>query len=180
MPVADAGARTSCEVLPTTECCPYLVSIGLFFFREFKYKAGVLAQRSNQPLGVTPIDTAVVGHSKKMRVPGFWTVWLQSCLYNNQVFTAWLKPNHRHWEACYHHINFLYQDISTICMASNANYGNTLPNKMAMLWPTVKINIIGPVKPRSVIMVNHTWMINSKHFLFWILAINQMPIPNNR
>ena len=65
MPVADAGARTSYEVFPTTECCPYLVSIGLFFFGEFKYKAGVFAQRSNQPLGVTPIDTTVVGHSKK-------------------------------------------------------------------------------------------------------------------
>ena len=111
MPVADAGARTSYEVLPTTECCPYLVSMGLFFFGEFKYEAGVLAQqRSNQPLGVTQIDTAVVGHSKKMREPGFWTVWLQSYLYNNQAFTVWLKPNH-HWAACYHHTNFLYQEI---------------------------------------------------------------------
>ena len=48
-----------------------LVSMGLFFLGEFKYEAGVLAQRSNQPLGVTQIDTAVVGHSKKMREPGF-------------------------------------------------------------------------------------------------------------
>ena len=104
-------SRTSCEVLPTTECCPYLVSMGLFFFGEFKYEAGVLAQqRSNQPLGVTQIDTAVVGHSKKMREPGFWTVWLQSYLYNNQAFTVWLKPKH-HWAACYHHTNFLYQEI---------------------------------------------------------------------
>ena len=64
-------SRTSCEVLPPTEYCPYLVSMGFFFFGEFKYEAGVLAKRSNQPLGVTQIDTAVVGHSKKTREPGF-------------------------------------------------------------------------------------------------------------
>ena len=71
MPVADASAYFRCEVLPTTECCPSLVSMGLFFFGEFQHEVGVLAQRSNQSLGVTQIDTAVVSHSKKMREPGF-------------------------------------------------------------------------------------------------------------
>ena len=38
MPVADDSAWTSCEVLPTTEYCPCLVSVGLFFLGNLNTK----------------------------------------------------------------------------------------------------------------------------------------------
>ena len=110
MPVADDSAWTSCEVLPTTECCPYLVSMGLFFFGEFKYEAGVLVQRSNQPLGVTQIDTVVVGHSKKNERARVLNRLAANLYVEQPGIHVCLKPNH-HWAACYHHTNFLYQEI---------------------------------------------------------------------